>query len=144
MASIAQPIIRGDFHHDGYQLLVNVAGKLYSRACESDIRACLYGWQQDRAASWWEAQVVHYNLLRTNLKDMCKSRLWEAIEQGGLKAQPANVAAMAEEMRREFESAVREAGRLGFPGAGMSVRPAKRGRCDEGAEDCAKKTRVLI
>ncbi|KXT16269.1 hypothetical protein AC579_471 [Pseudocercospora musae] len=131
-------VVRGEFIYRDV-LLVDVGGegKRHPRAAPSEIRDLLNGKAKDQVGHFYEAQLIHYGLQRSKVKDTAKVRLQQALTQGKLKAQPAHLADMESSMKKEYVAALRRASKADF-GKG-----AKRAR-EDGVESSAKKTKVSV
>lgn len=138
------PIVRGEFVYRDV-LLVDVGGdgKRHPRAAESEIKAILAGKAKDMVGHWWEAQLIHYGLNRSKVKDTCKVRLQQAIGQGKVKTQPPHLSDMEGQMKKEYAAAVRRAKAQSKPqtSAGQGI---KRGREDENESSNSKKTKISV
>lgn len=141
------PITRGEFLYRDV-LLVDVGGdgKRHARAPESEIKAILAGKAKDMVGHWWEAQLIHYGLNRSKVKDTCKVRLQQAIGQSKLKTQPPHLSDMEAQMKKEYAAAVRKA-KTQAKSQTSSVKSSKRGREDENDNSeasNAKKTKISV
>lgn len=134
------PIVRGEFVYRDV-LLVDVGGELkrHSRATEHEIKALLSGKSKDQVGHWWESQLIHYGLQRSKVKDTAKVRLQQALTQGKLKSQPPHLADMENQMKKEYQSAVRKA----MKSKTDTGKGTKRSREDE-TESSSKKTKISV
>ncbi|EME86320.1 uncharacterized protein MYCFIDRAFT_84470 [Pseudocercospora fijiensis CIRAD86] len=131
-------VVRGEFIYRDV-LLVDVGGegKRHARAAPSEIRDLLSGKAKDQVGHFYEAQLIHYGLQRSKVKDTAKVRLQQALSQGKLKAQPAHLADMESSMKKEYAAALRRASKAD------SGKGTKRAREDD-VESSAKKTKVSV
>ncbi|KXT06590.1 hypothetical protein AC578_8564 [Pseudocercospora eumusae] len=131
-------VVRGEFIYRDV-LLVDVGGegKRHARAAPSEIRDLLNGKAKDQVGHFYEAQLIHYGLQRSKVKDTAKVRLQQALTQGKLKAQPAHLADMESSMKKEYAAALRRASKAD------SGKGTKRTREDD-VESSAKKTKVSV
>ncbi|CZT23910.1 uncharacterized protein RCC_09625 [Ramularia collo-cygni] len=138
------PIVRGEFIYRDV-LLVDAGGdgKRHPCAAESEIKAILSGKAKDMVGHWWEAQLIHYGLNRSKVKDTCKVRLQQAIGQGKLKQQPPHLSDMEGQMKREFAAAVRKA-KNQTKSQGSTVQGKKRAREDDNPSSSSKKTKISV
>ncbi|ETN39356.1 uncharacterized protein HMPREF1541_05579 [Cyphellophora europaea CBS 101466] len=119
MATTVSEVRRGDFiYHDA--LFVDLgSGKRHPRAGESELRALLLPSKtknsgsssavpiKDQVAHWYEAQLLHYGLPRTQDKNSAKLRLTQALHGGGLSV-PAEVRVMEAAMKKDYASVMRK------------------------------------
>lgn len=140
------PVVRGEFLYREV-LLVDVGGELkrHPRASEAEIKRLLNATDssgKDQVSHWYEAQLIHYGLQRSKVKNTAKMRLHQAINSGKLKAQPAHLVDMEGQMKKEFTAAVRKS-KIQTKSPAPPMKGAKRAR-EEESEQNSKKTKISL
>ncbi|KAK4995610.1 hypothetical protein LTR66_004613 [Elasticomyces elasticus] len=115
MTDPVQPVTRGDFVYRNI-FFVDVGNQnLHPRASVAELTALLRpdlgsassSAAKDQVGHWYEAQLVHYGLPRSKVKNTAKMRLLQALNEGKLGV-PAELVRQEAQMKKEYLAAKRK------------------------------------